>query len=457
MTAKADAPAVAERLAAAIVGGYGQPLPAALRARAEELTIDVAGLAVAARGSGYVAAVLAACEGDGGCTAFGHRRGLSAGDAALVNGTAAHGEDFDDTFEGGPVHAGAVVVPAVLAAAELDGLEGADALYGIGVGAETMCRLSLVIPKAIHKAGFHPTAVLGAMAAAAGVGAARRLSARQLVDALGVAGSMASGIIEYLAEGAWTKRLHPGWAAQAGLRAARLAEGGFVGPRSVFEGTHGLFNGFARSNAGDWGKLLDGFGRDWLAAGIAFKPYACGTMIHPYIDCARRLAARGVRAGDIAEISCEVAEGTVHRLWEPLAAKRRPPNAYAAKFSTPFGIAVGFVLGDAGLGAYTDDTVRDQRLLQVAAKVAYVVDPANPYPSAYTGHMRVRLYDGRVIEERQPYLRGGSQAPLSRGEIEAKFRANAAYGGWPPERAESYLAFARAAFDGPISLQSFRG
>ena len=268
---------------------------------------------------------------------------------------------------------------------------------------------------------------------------------------------MASGIIEYLAEGTWTKRLHPGWAAQAGLRAAAIAAGGFQGPRTVFEGKHGLFNGFARSSAGDWGRLLDGFGRDWVAAGIAFKPYACGTMIHPYIDCARRIAAQGIRAADIAEISCEAAEGTVHRLWEPLADKRRPPNAYAAKFSTPFGIAVGLILGDAGLGAYTEGSVRDPRLLNVAAKVSYVVDPANPYPNAYTGHMRVRLNDGRVIEERQPFLRGGTQAPLGRAEIETKFRANAAYGGWSIDRAESYLAFARAAFDGPISLQSFRG
>ncbi len=457
MTASVNAPTVAERLAAAIVAGYGRPLPGALRERAEELLIDVVGLTVAARASDYVRAVLAACEDSGHCTAFGHERALGAADAAFVNGTAAHGEDFDDTFEGGPVHAGAVVVPAVLAAAERDRLAGADALYGIAVGAETMCRLSLVIPKAIHKAGFHPTAVLGALAAAAGVGATRRLDARQLVDALGIAGSMASGIIEYLAEGAWTKRLHPGWAAQSGLRAARLAEGGFLGPRSVFEGTHGLFNGFARSAAGDWGKLLDGFGRDWLATGIAFKPYACGTMIHPYIDCARRLAARGIGAADIAEIICEVAEGTVHRLWEPLAGKRRPPNAYAAKFSTPFGIAVGFVLGDAGLGAFTEETVCDPRLLELAAKVAYVVDPDNPYPRAYTGHMRVRLRDGRVIEERQPYLRGGTQSPLGRADIEAKFRANAAFGGWPRERAESFLAFAGSAFDGPIALQPFRG
>src|SRR5204863_5047274 len=123
-----------------------------------------------------------------------------------------------------------------------------------------------------------PTAVLGTMAAAAAVAVASRLSKTQFVNALGIAGSMASGIIEYLAEGAWTKRLHPGWAAQSGIRAADLARAGFVGPRTVFEGTHGLYNAFAHTTDGDWARLTDGFGERWIANAIAFKPYACGTM-----------------------------------------------------------------------------------------------------------------------------------------------------------------------------------
>ena len=128
------------------------------------------------------------------------------------------------------MHAGAVIVPAVLAACERHNPDGRAALLGIAVGVETMCRLSLVAPKAVHKAGFHPTAIFGAMGAAAGVGAALGLNARQIVDALGIAGSMAGGIIEYLAEGAWTKRLHAGWAAQSGLRAALLGRAGISRP-----------------------------------------------------------------------------------------------------------------------------------------------------------------------------------------------------------------------------------
>ena len=400
-------------------------------------------------------AAIAGWESAGNCTAIGHARALDAAGAAFVNGTAAHGEDFDDTFEGGPVHAGAVIVPAVLAVAERNQLQGADALAGIAVGVELMCRASLVAPMRIHKAGFHPTAVLGAVGAAAGVATALRLPNEQWVNALGIVGSLASGIIEYLAEGAWTKRLHPGWAAQAGIRAADLARSGFIGPRTVLEGTHGLYQAFAHTSDGDWAKLRDGFGERWIANSIAFKPYACGTMTQPYVDCARRLAQR-IDIGEIAEVVCEAAEGTVHRLWEPLADKQRPPNAYAAKFSQPYCIAAGFVLGHAGLDAFTEERVHDARLRSLAEKVRYVIDPANPYPKEFTGHVRVRLRDGRELEERQPHLRGGANEPLERTDLEEKFRLNCTHGGWTAAQAARFLSFAREAFDRPIDLSAFR-
>src|SRR5215203_6356117 len=371
---------VAETLAEKIVTLTPGTLPAATARKCEELLIDVVGLCVTARNEDYVGSALAGCDDDGPCTAVGHKRTLNAAGAAFVNGTAAHGEDFDDTFEGGPVHAGAVIVPAVLAACERYNPNGPSALLGIAVGVEVMCRLSTVAPTRTHKAGFHPTAIYGAAGAAAGVATALGLERRQTVDALGIAGSMASGIIEYLAEGAWTKRMHAGWAAQSGLRAALMARAGFSGPRTVFEGTHGLFHGFAHTMEGNYGALLGDFGTRWVTETLAFKPYPCGTMTHPYIDCARRLADRGVKPDDVNVLICEVAEGTVHRLWEPLAAKHRPPNGYAAKFSTPYCIAWGLVRGGVGLDAFTDAAVADPAVLSLAAKVRYRVDPNNPYP-----------------------------------------------------------------------------
>ena len=448
--------AVAEQLAQKICALDVGHLPQAVRTKCEDLLIDVVGLAVTARNEDYVKAALAACDDDGPCTTIGHARTLSAAAAAIVNGTAIHGEDFDDTFEGGPIHAGAVIVPAVLAACERHQRDGRAALMGIAVGVETMCRLSTVAPTLTHKAGFHPTAVFGAMGAAAGVGAALKLDARQLVDALGTVGSLASGIIEYLAEGAWTKRLHAGWAAQAGLRAALLGRAGFLGPRTVFEGAHGFFHGFANTTSGDYEAIVGDFGERWLTETLAFKAYPCGTMTHPYIDCARRLALK-IKADDVVEMVCEVGEGTVHRLWEPLAAKQHPANGYAGKFSTPYCIAAGFVRGNVGLSDFSDAAVRDPAVLAFAAKVRYAIDPQNPYPKNFTGHIRATLRDGAVVEERQPHMRGGAHEPLSRADIQDKFLLNAMRGGWSADRAADALKLIGKLFDGPVALAALRG
>lgn len=418
----------------------GKRLPQPVKAMVRRLVIDVAGLCVAARGTDYVRACLASGEGKGNATAIGHRGGFTAIDAALINGTAAHGEDFDDTFEGGPVHAGAPVVPAVLAVAERDGLSGPAVVRAIAVGVEVMCRGSLVAPQGMHKACFHPTAILGAVGATAAVAALKGLKPEATARALGIAGSMASGIIEYLADGSSTKRLHAGLAAQSGIRAVALAEAGFTGPLSVFEGTHGLYRAFAHPRAPDFTQLTEGLGVRWTAADLAFKPYACGTMTQPYVDCAVMLAKKGIQAEEIVSLVCEVGEGTVHRLWEPLALKRNPPNGYAAKFSTPDCIAAGFLLGEAGLAAFDDAAVKEKRRRELAAKVSYVIDPANEYPRNYTGHIRATLRDGSVIEVRQPHMRGGARDPLPDAGIIAKFEANCAYGGFDRRRTAALLA-----------------
>ncbi|MCC7485238.1 MAG: MmgE/PrpD family protein [Burkholderiales bacterium] len=457
MSATVSPASVSEVLAGKVAALTPESIPPSVRSRAEALLVDVVGLCLAARRTDYIGALVTALDRGGACTAIGHADTFGAGGAALVNGTATHGEDFDDTFEGGPVHSSAVIVPAVLAACERFGRDGRAALKGIAAGVEALCRLSLVVPKAVHKSGFHPTSVLGAPAAALAVSAALGHDRRRTVDAMGHAGSFASGIIEYLAEGASTKRLHPGWAAQAGLAAARIGGAGVAGPRTVFEGVHGLFNGFARSAAGDYGALVDDFGARWHMDAITFKPYATGTMNQPYVDCALRLASRGFRAEDVADVLCETAEGYVHRLWDPLPAKHRPPNAYVAKFSAPFNIAVAFVTGAAGLAAFTEAAVRDERILALASKVRYVVDPDNPYPKSYTGHVRMTLKDGRVFEERQPHMRGGAREPLTRAEIEAKFLGNCEYGGWPAARARDFLSAVPEFFDRPVDLGPLRG
>lgn len=430
---------------------------AAAIAVCRRLLFDTVALAVAARDTDYVRAALKSAIDGGGCTAFGHTKGLGVYDAALVNGTAAHGEDYDDTFEGGPIHAGAVIVSAVLAIAEKRGLDGRAVMRGIAVGTELMCRMSMVAPQATHKASFHPTAIFGAPAAAAAVGAALGFDSATIARALGISGSLASGIIEYLADGSSTKRLHAGAAAQAGLRAALLAEGGFTGPLTVFDGVNGMYRAFAPSKIPDFSALTGGLGKEWIVETLAFKPYACGTMTQPFIDCARKLAASGVEVDDIVSIVCDVGEGTVHRLWEPLADKHRPPNGYAGKFSTPFCVAVGFIDGEAGLGQFTDVRVTDPVVRALAAKVSYQIDPDDPYPRNYTGHLKAVLRDGTVREFRQPHMRGGAHEPLPNDELIAKFVANLRFGRFSDEKiAGLRAALGEIADGGSVDLQAAR-
>jgi 2-methylcitrate dehydratase PrpD len=204
-----------------------------------------------------------------------------------------------------------------------------------------------------------------------------------------------------------------------------LAREGFRGPATVLEGRHGLYQAFGGEGDCRWERLEE-LGRTWEIPKIAFKSYPCGSISHPYMDCALRLRQKySFRLDDIEEVRCRTAEGPVPRLWEPIADKRRPKTSYGAKFSLPYSIAVMLVHGKAGLEEFSKEAVRDPELLRVAAKVSYELDPTIDYPRHFSGHVRIRLKDGRVFEENQPHPRGGLEDPLPPEEIEAKFRANA--------------------------------
>jgi len=425
-----------------IAGLAMQPPPAHVDRASADTLIDTLGLACAARNSDYMTALRTAWPDTGTCTVIGAADRLAPGAAAMINGTAAHGEDFDNTFEGCPVHAGSVAVPAALAIAEARALSGADVMRGIAVGQEVMCRLGMAAQKGIHAAGFHPTAVTGAFGAAAAVAAALQSPVAVITNALGIAGSMASGIIEYLADGSWTKRMHAGWAAQSGLRAVAMAEAGFTGPATVFEGEHGFFRAFAPSVDADIGGLTRDLGRTWRAGDVAFKPFASGTMTQPFIDCALALRRHGIAVDDIANLRCSVGEGTVHRLWEPLELKRRPPTSYAAKFSTPYCVAVALQRGAAGLAEFSDELIQDPAILDLTRRIEYWVDPDDEYPRNYSGHIRATLKDGRVFEERRAHLRGGIRERLSRAELVEKCAANLVFAGLDPGIATEIEVFA---------------
>lgn len=423
-------PSVARRYARFVLGCARRDIPASVAAKAAVLMLDTIGSCLASSREDFGRAVLEGAERLGGppeSTLIGTTAKAGSASAVMANATLAHGLDFDDTREDAIVHTGCVAVTTALAVGEAVGASGRAVLEAMIAGVEVMCRIGLAVPGRFHARHFHPTSLTGSFAAAAVAGKLYNLTEDQLVHAFGICGSQAGGIIEYLADGSWTKRLHPGWASHAGVTAVILARAGFTGPETIFEGAHGFYQAFAGASAETaLEALLATLGHQWELEQLTLKPYPCGSIAQPYMDCALRLREKHqIQPEDITSISCRTAEGPVPRLWEPLAAKHRPANGYAAKFSLPYLLAVMFVKGRASLAEFTDEAVRDRSVLKVAGKVGYELDSTIDYPRQFVGHVAVRLRDGRLLEEGQDHPRGGPDSPMSREEVEAKFRGNA--------------------------------
>ena len=410
---------------------------------------DICGIILSARNEDYVKSLVETYKGSGSLISLGHSERFDLFSSAIIAGTAAHGEDFDDTFEGNPMHVGATMIPAMLSAAQKFNLDGDQILKGLAVGSELICRLALVAPTAMHKQSFHPTAVCGTFGVAAGLSSVLDLSEKQMVSALGIAGSFTSGIIEYLAEGSWTKRVHPGWSANSGMNATLIAKSGFYGPRTVFEGKHGFFEAFAlKEIERDYSHLTDGLGKRWENQNLAFKPFACGTMAQPFVDCAIKIRKKIKNLDEISSITAKVGEGTVHRLWEPLKEKRQPSTPYSAKFSVPYCVAVGFIRGDAGLNEFNEKSINDKEILSLASKVNYEIDPNNEYPKNYTGTLICKTSNNEFTEH-QPCFRGGVKEPLTKDDIDKKYNANLNYSKISEENKKNLNDFIETLFDRP--------
>jgi len=403
-------------------------VPPAVTEKAKLVFLDTLGIALASSTMDFGGMVLNVAKRLGGAPQsrlIGSASKVASANAVLANGTLAHGLDFDDTLEEAIVHTGCTAAMTALAAGEEVDAPGRAVLEAAIAGTEVMCKVGLVAPGKFHARGFHPTALCSTFGSAAAAGKLYGLTPAQWSDAFGLCGSQSSGIIEYLADGTWTKRMHPGWSAHAGVIATLLAREGFRGPARVFEGTHGFYRSFGGVSEYRFDKLLE-LGKDWEIPRLAFKSYPCGSISHPYMDCALKLKQQYNPAPErITEIVCRTAEGPVHRLWEPLADKRKPLSSYGAKFSLPYSIAVMLIHGRAGLSEFSDEAILDAAVLDLAAKVRYVLDPTIDYPRHFSGHVKIFLDDGTCLEQNQPHPRGGFEDPLPPEEIEAKFRANA--------------------------------
>lgn len=387
--------------------------------------LDTLGIALASSPTDFGSAVLQAAMmlGRGEeATTIGAGAKLPAASAALVNGTLAHGLDFDDTHIAAIYHASAPAFATALAAGEAVHADGRSVLLAYIVALEIGCRLASGGAGGFHDRGFHPTSQCGTFAAAA---AAARLSGDSpsaLVNALGLCGSQASGILE-LRE-SWLKRLHPGWAAHAGLIAAALGRSGFRGPATVFEGPHGFYaTHIARVPTGEEAPAY-GLNEHWMTLGIALKPYPCCHFIHAFIDAALVLRDQ-VRVDEIERIDCPLTHRLQPLVGEPRERRIKPPTIYDALFSVPYVVALALLKGRVDLASFYDDPLDDPEVLTLAARIFCPDDPDSDYPLHFPGEVRIKLKNGREIRRREQTSRGTPERRLTASEIETKFYANA--------------------------------
>jgi 2-methylcitrate dehydratase PrpD len=222
------------------------------------------------------------------------------------------------------------------------------------------------------------------------------------------------------------KRIHPGWAAQSGIQAAVLAQQRFTGPATALEGRLGFYRA-ALGETPDVAAQMKNLGAEWETVRSSFKLYPCCHLSHAYLDAVARLRRdEGLEADRVAEVECLVPAGEVPIICEPVEAKRRPRTPYDAKFSLAFCIAASLHEDRVGIAAFSDESIRDPRLLALADRVRFSIDTASRYPETFPGWVKVRLADGTKLEAREECQRGGAERPIGPDEVVAKFRDNAA-------------------------------
>ncbi len=395
--------------------------------RAKYFFLDYLGVAVRgslSESSQPVYRLTAGLEMPGTGTILGRPEKTAVPYAALANGTSAHSLELDDTHQGGSIHLGVSVFSAALAVAEQVGASGQAFLTSAVAGFEAAARLAMAVrPKEHYGRGFHPTATCGTFGAAVSAGRLLGLTEEQLLSALGIAGSQAAGSMEFLTEGAWTKRLHPGWAAFSGLHAALLAREGFVGPTTIVEGRDGFLKAY--SNDPDPSKISAGLGTDFQILHTAVKPHACCRYTQAPIDAVLALVREhDIRPADVKTITIGMLETGIPVICEPSERTYHPANVVEAQFSLPFGVAVAVSRRRAGLEEFAPTMLQDADVLAIMPKVAYTHDPAleENYPKEWPAWARMELTDGRAVSAQVRFPKGDPDNPLSWQELIDKYQ-----------------------------------
>jgi len=426
-----DGLTIAQQLAAFADEFRHDTIPHEIAEVAKGLILDAIGCALASTSFDFSHRILAGIRGigeEGQCSVIGRPDHLPMRDAALVNGALIHGLDYDDSHLGAILHPGVSSLVCALAVCEKTDRSGRDILSAYVLGVENVVRIAKAANGAFHHFGYHPTGLVAHFSCAITAAWLYGLNANQITMAQGIAGSTAAATQEFLAEGAWNKRLHPGWAAVGGITAANLARAGTVGPTRPYEGRHGLYNTHLHHLADtvDYNIITKGLGSEWELLNVAVKPYPVCHFMHACGDCALLLQKKhSIDPSNIEKIVAYVAEPTLHIVAEPVERKKRPANDYDAKFSVHFFVAACLIRGHFGFAEMNNGSLVDPTILSLANKVEAVADPQSLHPTYCSGGVTIKMKDGKEYSLHERINRGAGERALTRQEIEEKFFVNA--------------------------------
>ena len=420
----------AEKIAEFATGFHFDRIPSQVVERAKLCTLDLLGVAIAASKEPTVAAGLEyvrSFQGESSSTIYVCGQKSSPAHAALVNGIMGHCYDFDDFHRGMVAHPGVVVVPCALALAESHKSDGKSFLCAVILGYEIAIRVGMAgKPGMAQEKGFHPTGTAGVFGATVAAAKIMGLNQVQIADALGIAGSQASGLFEFQADGSWTKRFNAGWASHNGVVAASLAKTGFSGPHSVFEGVQGYFNAYLGKGNYDAAVLNKGLGEEFEILNCEYKLYpCCGYNSTPIDGTAELVRDYHIVSEEIEEIQVGVFKELLVTCAEPKEPKLRPLSRVDAQFSIYYSVASTILRGRPSLDDFSDVSVKDKRVWDLASKVRVSVDPEiqDLYPRFYAARIRIKTKKRGEFEVVKKSSQGSPEL-VRWQDIEDKFRKN---------------------------------
>lgn len=405
-------------------------VPADVRERCKYLILDAVGIALAAGRYPFAPIILDGLKevgGAGDCSVVGYPDKLPLRDAAIMNGALIHGLDYDDTHMKAVVHATAISLTPALTMGEKLNASGKDMLLAYIVGMEAAIRIGMASNFGFHHNGLHATGIAGHFSAALIAGRMLGLTEQQIAMAQGLVGSTCQASQQFVEDGAWNKRFHPGWGTAAGFTAAYMAKNGFIAPRAPYEGRFGLFQTLTKTpDECDLSEIAADLGARWESVASAIKPYPTCHFTHAAADAALELRCQhNIAADDIAHIKVLLPADVIPIVVEPIANKRRPVSDYDAKFSVQFIVAACFTRGRFGLAELEPEALNDPEILALADKVDCDADPDADFPRVYPGAVVVSTKDGGEYIHTERVNRGAAERALTSGEIIEKYEANA--------------------------------